>query len=319
MKGSLVYIVIPNFNGIDHLKDCFESLMRQTYIDFKVLLVDNNSNDDSIDFTRRDFIDVEVIRLSSNTGFAKAVNTGIKRALDDNSCKYVILLNNDTECDRRFIEEMISAVSKEDTGSGACKMLNFSQRSVIDDAGDFIKSKGSPYARGFGETDNGQYDEPEYIFGACAGAAIYKSEVFENAGFFDDDFFAYYEDIDFSFRLQLLGYKCYYNPKAVCYHKRGATTASASGFQTYYCEKNLIALRIKNYPAKLYWLSVPFFIIVRIKRYLKFLLQNSPSVFFSAIKGYIKGISEIPVSLRKRKEIMKNIKVSDEYIKGILR
>ena len=319
MKGSLVYIVIPNFNGLDHLAVCFESLAKQTCSDFKVLLVDNNSADDSVGFTNKHFPDVEVITLSSNTGFAKAVNTGIKRALGDKSCKYIILLNNDTECDNRFIEEMINAVSKEGAGSGACKMLNFSQRTVIDDAGDFIKSKGSPYARGFGENDNGQYDKAEYIFGACAGASIYKSEVFEKAGYFDDDFFAYYEDVDFSFRLQLLGYKCFYNPKALCYHKRGATTASASGFQTYYCEKNLIALRIKNYPAKLYWLSVPFFLAVRIKRYFNFLTKNSPAVFFSAVKGYIKGISEVPVSVRKRRKIMNNVEVSDEYIKKILR
>ncbi len=319
MKGSRVYVVIPNYNGLDHLKDCFESLEHQSYYDFRVLLVDNNSNDASIEFTKSEFPDVELLRLSSNTGFAKAVNAGIKKALDDKNCKFIILLNNDTECDTRFIEEMVSAVSKEDAGSGACKMLNFTQRTVIDDAGDFIKSKGSPYARGFGEKDTGQYDKAEYIFGACAGAAIYKAEVFQKAGFFDDDFFAYYEDVDFSFRLQLLGYKCFYNPKAVCYHKRGATTASASGFQTYYCEKNLIALRIKNYPAKLYWLSIPFFIIVRIKRYLIFLIKNSPSVFLSAVKGYLKGVSEIPASLKKRKKIMTSVKVDDEYIRSILR
>ena len=319
MKGALVYIVIPNYNGLIHLRDCFESLMLQTFADFKVLLVDNNSSDDSINFTNKEYPQVEIVRMSYNTGFAKAVNAGVKEALKDDRCKYVILLNNDTECDRRFVEEMVNSVSNNDAGSGACKMLNFSDRTVIDDAGDFIKRRGSPYARGFGEKDIKQYDKEEFIFGACAGAAIYKAEVFEKAGYFDDDFFAYYEDVDFSFRLQLMGYKCFYNPKAICYHKRGATTAASSGFQTYYCEKNLVALRIKNYPLGMLLLSIPFFCIVRIKRYLNFLFHHSPSLFASAAKGYFKGLSELPMSFRKRKEIMKNVKVSDAYIKNILR
>ncbi|MBK6505626.1 MAG: glycosyltransferase family 2 protein [Ignavibacteria bacterium] len=319
MNGTAVYIVIPNYNGQIHLKDCFDSLLRQTFSDFKVLLIDNNSSDESISFTTKGYPQVETIRMSYNTGFAKAVNAGIKRALEDDRCNYVILLNNDTDCDARFVEEMVKSVSENDAGSGACKMLNFTDRTVIDDAGDFIKRRGSPYARGFGEKDIKQYDNEEFIFGACAGAAIYRTEVFEKAGYFDDDFFAYYEDVDFSFRLQLMGYKCFYNPKAVCYHKRGATTAASAGFQTYYCEKNLVALRIKNYPSGMYLLSIPFFFIVRLKRYLNFLFHHSPSIFASAVKGYFKGLSELPLSFKKRQEIMKNVKVSDDYIKNILR
>lgn len=319
MNGAAVYIVIPNYNGLIHLKDCFDSLLRQTFHDFKVLLVDNNSSDDSISFTTKKYPQVEIIRMTYNTGFARAVNAGIKRALGDHRCKYVILLNNDTECDARFVEEMVISVTKNEAGSGACKMLNFTDRTLIDDAGNFIKRRGSPYARGFGEKDIKQYDKEEFIFGACAGAAIYKTEVFEKAGFFDDDFFAYYEDVDFSFRLQLMGFKCFFNPKAVCYHKRGATTIATSGFQTYYCEKNLVALRIKNYPSGIYLLSMPFFLIVRLKRYYNFLFHHSPSLFASAVKGYFKGLSELPLSFRKRKEIMKNVKVSDDYIESILR
>lgn len=319
MTGRSVFIIIPNFNGLKHLKDCFDSLQRQSFKDFGVILVDNNSADDSVAFTRNNYPDVRILKMSTNTGFAKAVNEGIKEALGQEGCKYIILLNNDTECDADFLREMLRAVNMKDAGSGACKMLNFRDRSMIDDAGDFIKPLGSPYARGFGEKDEGQYDKAEYIFGACAGAAIYKREVFEEAGFFDEDFFAYYEDVDFSFRLQLLGYRCYYNPKAVCYHKRGATTSGMSGFQTMLCEKNLIALRIKNYPGRLYLYSFPFFAAVRVKRYLIFLFRHSPSLFASAVKGYIQGLGEIGNSLRKRKDIIKKKRVSEDYVRSILK
>lgn len=311
--------MIPNYNGLKHLEDCFSSLMKQTERNFRIILVDNNSSDDSVKYTKEKFPEVEIISMDHNTGFAKAVNSGIRRALTDDSCKHVLLLNNDTECDPMFVHEMLRAVSAPDAGSGACKMLNFHDRGMIDDAGDFIFHLGSPFARGFGEKDNGQYDKEEYIFAPCAGAAIYRAGVFREAGFFDEDFFAYYEDVDFGFRLQLLGYKCYYNPKAICYHKRGATTSSFSGFQTMLCEKNLVALRIKNYPLSLYVSSFPFFALVRVKRYLIFLFRHSPSLFLSAVKGYIMGLSEIPSSLRKRSEIQKNAKVPASYLKSILR
>ncbi len=318
MNSKSLYVIIPNFNGKSHLDDCLHSLRQQTFKDFGIIMVDNASSDGSVNHVAVNFPEVAVIQMTENTGFARAVNEGIRAAMKDSGCGYVVLLNNDTECDVRFLEELIVAANADGAGSGACKMLNFYNRKIIDDAGDFIKHHGSPYARGFGEPDSGQFNKPEYIFGACAGAAIYRAEVFLKAGYFDEEFFAYYEDVDFSFRLQLAGYKCFYNPLAVCYHKRGATTSAMSGFQTMLCEKNLIALRLKNYPAGLYSASFIFFALVRIKRYAIFFIRHSPSLCFSAIKGYLKGLSEIPSSLRKRRQIQGLKVVSNSYIKSIL-
>lgn len=315
----MISIVIPNFNGVQHLKTCFDSLRKQTYKDYKIVLIDNNSSDDSINFTLTNYSEVEVVKMDYNTGFAKAVNEGIKHSVKNKDVQFIFLLNNDTECDENLLTEMVSGFKTNDTGSVACKMIDYNDRSKIDDAGDFIKAKGSPYARGYQEEDKGQYDKPEYIFGACAGAAMYKAEVFDKAGLFDEDFFAYYEDVDMSFRLQLMGYKCYYNPKAICYHKRGATTSTKLGFQTMLCEKNLIALRVKNYPMSILIKSLPFFLLVRVKRYLIFLFRHSPSLFFSAVKGYFKGLLELPKSMRKRPEIQKKKRVSPDYIESILR
>ncbi|MDQ3021928.1 MAG: glycosyltransferase family 2 protein [Bacteroidota bacterium] len=311
----MISIIIPNYNGFVHLKTCFDSLANQSYQAFNIILVDNNSIDNSVKFAEQNYPKVKVIKLNYNTGFAKAVNEGIKIC----DTKFILLLNNDTECDKNFLSEMLNGFKDESVGSVAGKMLNFYNRNIIDDAGDFLKSRGSPYARGFEESDKGQFDKEEYIFGACAGAAMYRAEVFKRIGYFDEDFFAYYEDVDFSFRMQLAGYKCFYNPKAICYHKRGATTGSKSGFQTMLCEKNLIALRIKNYPFPILLKSLPFFMIVRIKRYYLFLTRHSFSLFLSAIKGYFKGIKEIPKSFRKRGAIQKIKNVSTEYLESILK
>lgn len=270
-------VVIPNYNGISHLKNCFESLRKQDFRKFRIVMVDNGSSDDSVQFTAENYPEVEILRIENNAGFAPAVNKGIKYLLEDGNVEYILLLNNDIECAPDFLAEIHNGFSDEKTGSAACKMMNFYDRSVIDAAGDFVSMKRTPWARGNGERDNGQYDTPEYVFGACAGAAIYRRGVFEKAGFFDEDFISYFEDVDFSFRLQLCGFKCFYVPAAVCYHKRGATTKQWKGYETKMCERNLIALRLKNYPASLYSKCMIFFTAARVKRYLKFFFTDSPS------------------------------------------
>lgn len=315
----MITIVIPNYNGLSHLELCYNSLRNQSYKEFKIILVDNNSADDSVKYTEKNYPEVIILKLNTNTGFSFAVNEGIKSSLENPECKYVLLLNNDTECDKYFLEELLTGFKDEQTGSVACKMLNFYNRNIIDDAGDFIKMKGSPYARGFEETDTGQYDNKEFIFGACAGAAIYRRTVFDRIGYFDNDFFAYYEDVDFSFRMQLSGYKCFYNPKAVCYHKRGATSSYKSGFQTMLCEKNLIALRIKNYPVSTLIKLSPYFFMIRFVRYYRFYRDHSSELFWSALKGYFKGLYEAPKSIKKRIKIQKLKKVSTEYLESLFR
>jgi hypothetical protein len=198
-------------------------------------------------------------------------------------------------------------------------MLNYYDRSIIDDCGDFIKGNGgSPLARGYGEKDEGQYNNEEFIFGACAGAAFYKRDLFEKVGLFDETFFAYYEDIDFSFRAQLMGYKCLYQPKAVCYHKRGGTISIATeGFQTELCERNLVLLRIKNYPLHIYLLNQPFFFAARLKRYFIFLTCHSFIIFLRAIKGYLRGLFLLPFMIKKRKYIQRTKVISNEQVRAL--
>ncbi|RPI17929.1 MAG: glycosyltransferase family 2 protein [Ignavibacteriae bacterium] len=316
----MISIVIPNYNGLEHLKTCYPSLLNQSYKDWKLVLVDNGSTDDSISYTMQTIPDTHIIPLKYNFGFAKAVNEGIKDSIYILKPEYILLLNNDIELAPDFLEKGIKTFKlHEDVSSVAVKMLNYYDRNIIDDCGDFIKAHGgSPFARGHGEKDSGQYDKPEYIFGACAGAAFYRKEVFDKAGFFDEDFFAYYEDIDFSFRMQLFGLKCFYQPKAVCYHKRGGTSSVAThGFQTEMCERNLIIMRAKNYPLSLYILYQPLFFIARMNRYYSFIRFHSFTIFLRALRGYFRGIGLYIFQIRKRNSIQKRITVPAAYIKGL--
>jgi hypothetical protein len=288
--------------------------------DFVVILADNGSKDDSVKNTKEQFPDAVTIEIGYNSGFAKAVNEGVKYSLKHFNSNLIFLLNNDIELEDNFFE-----IAQNSLNSGlnasilAVKMLNYFNRDMIDDCGDFIKANGgSPLARGNNEKDTGQYDKQEYIFGACAGAAFYKKEVFEDIGLFDETFFAYYEDIDLSFRAQLAGYKCLYEPKAVCYHKRGGTSSIAThGFQTEMCERNLVLMRIKNYPLSIYLLYQPLFFIARLKRDYSFIRFHSFTIFARAIKGNIRGSFLLITKLPARFNIQTNRKVTTNYIKGL--
>lgn len=316
----MIGIVIPNYNGFEHLVTCYESLKQQTYTDFRVILCDNGSKDNSAIYTAEQFPDSEVIQIGYNSGFAKAVNKGIKYCLASPGFDLIFLLNNDIELAPDFLQTAFNTFADyPDASIMAVKMLNYFNRNVIDDCGDFIKANGgSPLARGHGETDSGQYDKTEYIFGACAGAAIYKREVFETTGLFDEKFFAYYEDIDLSFRAQIAGLKCIYQPRAVCYHKRGGTSSIAThGFQTEMCERNLVLMRIKNYPLSTYVLYQPLFFVARLKRYYSFMRFHSFTLFFRALRGYFRGQFLLVTKLGERFRIQRTRKVSVDYIKGL--
>lgn len=315
----MIDIIIPNFNGVKELEICYASLAKQTYKDFNVILVDNGSSDESVEFTKSKFPGHQVIKLDRNYGFAKAINAGIRFALALDISEYILLLNNDIELKEDFLEKGIETFEKvNDASFIAVKMLNYFNRDVIDDCGDFIKANGgSPFARGHGDKDTGQYNKPEYIFGACAGAAFYKKEVFNTAGLFDEGFYAYLEDLDLSFRLQLAGYKCFYNPEIICYHKRGETSKKNHGLNIRLSEKNLIALRLKNYPLSIYIKYTPLFFIARVVRYYKFIKLHPQVIFWSALKGYLQGLSEIPKTIFKRRKVQKTKRVSTKYIESL--
>ena len=318
---KLVTIIIPNINGLEHLNTCYSSILKQSYSNYKIILVDNNSTDGSVEFTMTGFPMIEIIKFDHNSGFAKAVNAGIEIALKKYNSPYILLLNNDIELTDNFLKDTLATFNSEpDADIIAVKMMNFYDRSIIDDAGNFITKKGgTSYPRGNAEKDTGQYDTPGYIFGACAGAAFYKKTVFEKIGLFDEDFFAYLEDIDFSFRAQLAGFKCFYQPNSICYHKRGGSSISTFRFQVRMNERNIIWVRLKNYPFMMYILYQPLFFLARLRRFYFILKHNGIKCLISAVNGYIEGIIKSIFVLRKRFKVQKMRIVTAKYILSLFR
>ena len=185
-------VVIPNLNGMAYLEGCLSSLRRQTTQDFETILIDNGSTDGSVEYVKQHFPEVKIRSFSENTGFCRAVNEGIR--LSD--APYVILLNNDTVCDKRFVEELLLAMKKRPRCfSCAAKMVQLKNPKLLDGAGDYYCALGWAFADGKGKPVESRKRERR-IFAACAGAAIYRRELFAQIGLFDEKHFAYLEDMD---------------------------------------------------------------------------------------------------------------------------
>lgn len=244
MSNRKVTIVIPNYNGLRFLGPCLSALSRQTCQDYDLLVVDNGSTDGSVAWLQEH--EIPAVFLAANTGFSGAVNTGIKAA----ATPYIILLNNDTEAEPDYVRALLEAIEQSPRiFSVSPKMLRMDRRELVDDAGDMYSLMGWAYQRGVGRKAE-RYNRPCHIFSACAGAAIYRREVFEQIGYFDEKHFAYLEDIDVGYRAKIAGYYNRYCPAAVVYHVGSGTSGSRyNSFKVRLAARNNVYLNYKNMPA----------------------------------------------------------------------
>ncbi len=244
-----VDIVIPNYNGRQMVVDCLASIRNQTFQDLLVTVVDNGSVDDSVAYISTHCPEVNLIRRDSNTGFSAAVNAGIQAT----GAPLVFLLNNDTELEADCLEALVQAAALHpDCFFFAPKMLSYHQRDMLDGAGEGFLRGGAGYRLGTMEKDGDPYDQSRQVFGACGGAVLYRRELFEHIGFFDEDFFAYLEDVDLNLRANRAGFCCLYVPRARVYHIGSATTGSKFNDLTIKLStRNSLYVLAKNYPLSL--------------------------------------------------------------------
>lgn len=309
-KFPEVSIIIPNWNGKHLLKKCLSSIGKQTYRDFEILVIDNGSVDGSQNFIKKNFAQVNLIELKNNIGFASAVNLGIKICTGN----YMVLINNDTKVDKNCIKYLVSAAKKnKSAGMIAAKILQLDKPKLIDSAGDYIDAVGHANNLGYGEEDGMEFEKGKYVFLVSGGGCLIKRKVFESIGFFDPDYFAYMEDVDFSFRAQLYGYKAFFEPKAVIYHKHKATSSKYPAFTEYLQYRNMTMTIIKDFPIALF---------LRDLNWLKIILVNINTIRYLAGIGYLKEALKAELFvlfnlfnlLKKRKQIQSDIKVPVEYI-----
>jgi GT2 family glycosyltransferase len=281
-------VIIPNFNGKHFLMECFNSLKIQN-CSFDVVIIDNASNDGSVDYVVNNYPEFTLIRNEKNFGFAVAVNQGIKASNTD----YIFLLNNDVVLEINCISNLLECIKKDvNFFAVASKMVQYQDRTMIDDAGDEYTILGWTKKVGNGKSIE-LYQSEREIFSACAGGAIYRRSVFDVIGYFDENFFAYMEDVDICYRARIYGYKCLYCPKAVVYHVGSAASGSKyNAFKIRLAARNNVYVPYKNMPWPQLALNLVFLILGFLIKYMFFLRKGYG-------KNYLKGLKEGLTSLDK--------------------
>ena len=280
-------VIIPNYNGKKYLGDCLRSLEKQTFGVFDVIIVDNGSTDGSQEYIKTKWPNVQLIELPENTGFANAVNVGIKAA----ESEYVFLLNNDTMCDELAIESLVKVMdNKKKLFSAQAKMLQMKAPHNIDDCGDLYCALGWAFTPGK-DADNSHFRRRESITSACAGAAIYRKEYFEKVGYFDEEHFCYLEDVDIGYRARLKGYANVMEPTAIVYHVGSASSGSRyNAFKVQLTAANNLFLIYKNMPVMQLIINfVPICIGIAIKH----VFYTRHGLGKAHIKGLLLGFKKI--------------------------
>lgn len=303
MKEKIT-IIIPNYNGKHFMEPCLDSLQKQKYMNFKILVIDNNSSDGSVNYLREKHPEIEIISLDQNYGFSKAVNVGIQHS----TTPYVILLNNDTTVDPGFTQELLNAIRKSpQIFSVSSKMIQMHHPEFIDSAGDFYTILGWGFGKGKDHSVNTN-NRPVRVFSACAGAAIYRRSVFEQIGYFDERHFAYLEDVDIGYRARIYGYHNLYCPTALVYHVGSGTSGSKyNAFKVKLSARNNVYLIYKNMPMPQIILNFLPLLTGTIIKYLFFIKSGFA-------KEYKEGIQEAFSKLSEQKKVPFHIRNLPHYI-----
>jgi GT2 family glycosyltransferase len=312
MTYPKVSIIILNWNGLKDTIDCLESLKKITYPNYEVIVVDNGSKGNDANILEEKYKGyIKVIRNKENLGFAEGNNVAIREVLKEGKSEYILTLNNDTTVDPNFLDELIKCAQKHpEVGSIQAKMIFSWNPQFIDSAGHLYSKNSFCFNRGAYESVE-KYNEEDEIISCCAGACLYKKEALEDVKidneYFDKDFFASYEDVDLGFRLQWAGWKSWYCPKAIVYHKRGATTGIRSPFIIYHSARNQVWTFFKNFPNSFLLKNFLWFAIAEITQIGLNLLRKRPVILKAKFDAY-RNLEKI---WRKKKQIKKRVNFSE--------
>lgn len=284
-----ITVVIPNYNGKKYIEECLHALYNQDpdTPKYSVLIVDNASQDGSLQIIKEQFPQAELVALEENTGFCHAVNLGIQHS----DSEFIILLNNDTKVKSGFIKNLYRAISRDEKiFAVSSKMLMWDRPELVDDAGDRYCVLGWAFSRGKGK-ETEKYENAVEIFAACGGAAIYRKSVFAEIGLFDEAHFAYLEDIDIGYRAKIFGYSSFYEPEAQVLHYGSASTGSRyNERKTLLAAANSIYLIGKNMPF-LQWLwNSPFLLVGFAVKFLFFCRKGMGRLY---LKGLGQGLRKL--------------------------
>ncbi|MCA9917284.1 MAG: glycosyltransferase family 2 protein [Anaerolineales bacterium] len=310
--SASVSVIVVNWNGRHHLQTCLTALLGQTHPNFEIILVDNGSTDGSKAFVRENFPSVRLIELPENVGFAQGNNIGIRESTAD----YIALLNNDTKAEPHWLAALVeTAESNPNVGSFAAKLLFWDRPETINSAGICLDRAGIAWDRLGGQPTDQPQPTPVPIFGASGGAALYRRTMLNEIGLFDDDFFAYLEDVDLAWRARLAGWDCLYVDTAVVLHHHSATAIEGSPFKNRLLGRNKIWTLLKNYPGPLLLLYLPAILLYDLGSVLMALLTRRDG---SLLNGRLQALRHLPAIWHKRQHIQRQRKISLKEMRRLM-
>ena len=283
-----VSIIIPTYNGLNHLKSLLPSIEE---VDFpkrniEVIIVDNNSVDNTKSYIKENYKDLcRIIHLRENAGFCKACNIGAKTA----EGKWLVFLNNDMKLDKNFLKGFLEVIDGTDIVCGGAKILSWDGSKI-----DFVKGSINPLGFGFNDFYGKKYEEGTFntsypLLFPCGGAMIIRKDIFSEVKGFDEKYYMLFEDVDLGWRLNLFGYKVYFCPNAVCYHKGHATLSKKNIMERiFYHERNAFFNIFKNYEEDCFQKAIPYFLsYLGMKIHFNILYSNGKYTFKDKVKNYL--------------------------------
>lgn len=310
-ENNKVSIIVVNWNGERFLKDCLGALTCQSHPNYEIILVDNGSGDASVQLTRENFPQVKIVALSDNRGFTGGNAAGLEVVQG----AYIALVNNDARPEETWLEKLIEPMLRDYTVGICASKLIFENSRAVNSAGDGLTTAGVGFNRGLG-ADAVNFNESEWVFGACGAAVLYRRRMLDEIGFLDEDFFLYDEDTDLNFRAQLTGWKCAYVPTAVAYHVANATSKRLSDLHVYYHTRNLEFVWLKNMPFGIMLRFAHHKIIQELGSFCYLCLRHGKwGPFFRAKRDALKMSS---VMLKKRAKIQAGKRVPNRYVRSVL-
>jgi GT2 family glycosyltransferase len=325
VKSGLVSAIVVNWNRRELLGKCLNSLLAQTGVDLEIIVVDNGSTDGSPESIEKGFPSVTLIRNPENRGFCAANNQGIAAARGE----FVALLNNDAEATPGWAAAMVKVCAARPVGMVACKILVHGDLNRIDKVGHLIYPDGQNRGRGTGALDRGQFDRVEEVLWPDGCAALYRKEMLDEIGGFDEDLFAYADDAELGLRARIAGWTCIFTPHAVALHHRGNTLGVASVRRLKLIERNRVLLAVKLFPWSLLWMN-PFFYAARLIAGAQAAIrgEGETALFpgwkgkLAMLQGLIWGDLEalclIPKMLRKRSAVRRLARLTPRQVRQLI-
>ncbi len=315
-----ISVVIPNYQGEKFLAGCLASLLTQTRPPDEIIVVDDASHDGSVALVRQQYPQVQLILREQNGGFAACANTGLDAATGGIVC----LFNNDAEAAPDWLAILEQTFeTRPEISSLASRIMLYDRHQVFHAVGDFYRANGVPSNRGVWQTDDGQFDTVQEVFGACAAASAYRTSVLDevradnlDGKVLDERLFMYCEDVDLNLRLRLRGLRCLYVPKARVYHRLSATGAGT--LASFYNGRNFITVALKNLPTEILWANLPAIVITQLGYALFSLRHLRLKTERARLKGQLAALRLLPQTLRQRAQVQAHRRVSKEYFASLL-